>query len=172
MSAYFPNFLEKRYGAQFVKKAQAVYYQMSTVKDASIASRAGGLTAMHDATECGVFGGLYEMAAHSGVGMNIHKDSIIIQDEVKKTCDCFGIDPYCAISEGTLLASAKKDKAKKVVEALESKGIPASIVGEAIDIRDGINIIDSSGRKKLEHPRIDPFWIKFEEYLKKEQSGS
>jgi hydrogenase maturation factor len=93
MAAYFPQFLEKRYGKAFVKRAQGVYYQMSTVKDALAAASAGGVTAMHDATECGVFGGLCEMADHSDVGMHINKGEMIIQDEVKMTCECFGIDP-------------------------------------------------------------------------------
>jgi hydrogenase expression/formation protein HypE len=167
MSAYFPKFLEEKYGQAFVKKAQDVYYQMSTVKDALVAASVGGVTAMHDATECGVFGGLYEMAAHSKVGMNIEVDSIVLQEEVKKTCECFGIDPYVAISEGTLLATAKKNKAKDVVAALKDEGIPASIVGEAVPEKEGINTIKQGKKEKLEHPKLDPFWIKFEEYLKK-----
>lgn len=167
MSAYFPKFLEAKYGNGFVKKAQDVYYQMSTVKDALIAAAVGGVTAMHDATECGVFGGLYEMAAHSRVGMNIYLDEIVLQDAVKKTCECFDIDPYVAISEGTLLATAKKDKAKAVVKALGDEGIPASVVGEATPQKGGINILRRGKKERLDHPRIDPFWTKFEEYLKK-----
>jgi hydrogenase maturation factor len=167
MAAYFPKFLEEKYGPAFVKKAQDIYYQMSTVKDAAIAASAGGVTAMHDATECGVFGGLFEMASHSGVGMDINVGDIIVQDEVIKTCACFGIDPYVAISEGTLLATAKKTKAKAVVAALKVEGIPASIVGEAVPAREGIHVIRSGKKEKLEHPRLDPFWVKFEEYLTK-----
>jgi len=167
MSAYFPKYLEAQFGKNFVKKTQDVYYQMSTVKDALIAASVGGVTAMHDATECGVFGGLYEMAAHSSVGMNIYVDDIIIQDEVKKTCECFDMDPYRSISEGTLLATAKKGKAKAIVAALNKEGIPASVAGEAVSAKDGIHIIDGKTKYKLEHPRIDPFWGKFEEYLKK-----
>jgi len=167
MSAYFPKFLEAKYGAPFVKKAQDVYYQMSTVKDAMIAATVKGVTAMHDATECGVFGGLFEMASHSDVGMNIYKEEIAIQDAVKKTCECFDIDPYIAISEGTLLATAKKKSAKAVVKVLEDEGIPANIVGEAVPAREGVNVITGGKKEKLEHPRLDPFWVKFEEYLKK-----
>ena len=122
---------------------------------------------MHDATECGVFGGLYEMATHSEVGLNIYKEEIIIQDAVKKTCKCFDIDPYVAISEGTLLATAKRNKAKGVVKMLKTEGIPASIVGEAIPFKKGINVVEGNKRRKLAHPRVDPFWSKFEEYLKK-----
>ncbi len=168
MSAYFPKYLEAEYGKSFVRKAQGMYYQMSTVKDALVAASVDGITAMHDATECGVFGGLYEMAAHSKVGLNIYKEEIIIQDAVEKTCRCFDIDPYRAISEGTLLATAKKGKAKRVVSALKREGIPASIVGEIIPADKGINIIDGGTEYKLEHPRIDPFWGKFEEYLSRQ----
>lgn len=167
MAAYFPKFLEDKYGKDFVKKAQAVYYQMSTVRDALVASSAGGVTAMHDATECGVFGGLYEMAAHSAVGLNIHEEEIILQDVVKKTCEYFNIDPYAAISEGTLLASARPKKAGAVIDALKKEGIPASIVGEAVPEKEGIHIFRKGRKEKLEHPKIDPFWGKFEEYLKK-----
>lgn len=166
MSAYFPKFLEAKYGAAFVEKAQNVYYQMSTVKDAMIVATVKGVTAMHDATECGVFGGLFEMASHSNVGMNIYKEEIQIQDVVKKTCECFDIDPYIAISEGTLLVTAKKNSAKAVIKALQGEGVPASIVGEVTPSRDGINIITGGKKNKLEHPRIDPFWGKFEEHLK------
>ncbi len=167
MSAYFPRFLEEKYGKPFVKRAQDVYYQMSTVKDALVAASAGGVTAMHDATECGVFGGLYEMATHSKVGMDIYKEKIILQDEVKKTCECFGIDPYIAISEGTLLAAVKNSRAKNVISALKDEGIPASIVGEAVPKGKGMHIFEKGKKHRLEHPRADPFWSKFEEYLKK-----
>ena len=167
MSAYFPKFLEEKYGRNFVKKAQAIYYQMSTVKDALIAASVGGVTSMHDATECGVFGGLYEMAVHSKVGMNIYLDDIVLQDEVKKTCECFDIDPYIAISEGTLLATAEKKRAQDIVNGLKSEGIPASIVGEATPKKEGIYIFKKNKRYRLEHPKADPFWVRVEEYLKK-----
>ncbi|MFH0839884.1 MAG: AIR synthase family protein [Candidatus Omnitrophota bacterium] len=167
MAAYFPKFLEARFGKDFVRKAQRIYYQMSTVKDALIVASVGGITAMHDATECGVFGGLYEMADHSKVGMNIHLDEMVLQYEVKKTCECFDIDPYKAISEGTLLVTAKRSRAKTIVRALKSEGIPASIVGEVSPGRNGIHIFEGNKKRKLKHPKIDPFWGKFEEYLKK-----
>jgi hydrogenase maturation factor len=44
---------------------------MTVVKDAMIAMNAGGVTAMHDATEGGVIGGLFEITNASGIGMRI-----------------------------------------------------------------------------------------------------
>lgn len=170
MSAYFPKFLEEKYGKEFVKKAQDFFYQMSVVKDALIVASVGGVTAMHDATECGVFGGLYEMAVHGKIGMNIYLDKMILQEEVKKTCECFNINPYIAISEGTLLATVNKNKAQEVINALGKEGIPASIVGEVVSEKEGIYIFEKDKKYQLEHPRVDPFWIRFEEYLKKQKS--
>jgi hydrogenase expression/formation protein HypE len=167
MAAYFGRFLEEKYGADFLVKAQDIFYQMSTVKDALVAAKSGGVTAMHDATEGGVLGGLFEIARHSRAGMKIYPDKIVMPDEVKKTCACFGIDPYIAISEGTLLATAHKDKAEAVVAALGREGIAASIVGEVVPEEEGILVFGEEGPYKLEHPKEDPFWSTFEEYLKK-----
>jgi len=167
MSAYFPEFLEARYGRGFLKKAQRIFYKMSTVKDALIAASVKGVTAMHDATECGILGGLFEMATHSKVGMNIYLDDIVMPEEVRLLCEYFDIDPFRAISEGTLLATAKERYADKVVSVLNEAGIPASIAGKVIEKSKGINIFQKGLRSKLEHPKVDPFWIKFEEYLKK-----
>jgi len=167
MAAYFPKFLEVKYGSSFVKRTQNVFYQMSTVKDAAIAASVGGVTAMHDATECGIWGGLFEIAQHSHVGMCIQLDKIILQEEVRLTCECFGIDPYKSISEGTLLATANQKKAKFIVAALEKAGIPASIAGKVTSESEGMRILDKNKSYRLKHPRVDPFWGKFEEYLKK-----
>jgi hydrogenase maturation factor len=170
LSAYFPEFLEVKYGKPFVKRAQDVFYQMSTVKDASIAASVGGVTAMHDATECGVWGGLFEIAQHSRVGMCIDLNKIILQEAVKLTCECFDIDPYTSISEGTLLATANKQKAKFIVAALKEAGIPASIVGVVTAQSKGMRILDADKSYKLKHPKIDPFWGKFAEYLKQKRT--
>jgi hydrogenase expression/formation protein HypE len=172
MSAYFPRYLEEAYGAEFVKKAQDVFLQMSTVKDAQVAASVGGVTAMHDATECGVFGGLFEIAAHSQVGMTIRVEDIVLQDEIAKTCACFDIDPYVAISEGTLLATVQPKRAQAVVDALAAEGIPASVCGEVRPASDGMRVVTRGTRRPLLHPRADPFWGKFEEYLAKQSSSA
>jgi hydrogenase maturation factor len=90
-----------------------------------------------------------------------------MHDDVKTTCACFGIDPFIAIREGTLLATARKDQAEAVVAALGREGIAASIVGEVVSEEEGILVFGEDGPYKLDHPKEDPFWSTFEEYLKK-----
>ena len=124
---------------------------------------------MHDATECGVLGGLYEVAQVGDVGMRIRMDDIVFQDVIRKTCECFGIEPFSAISEGTLIATVKPAKADEVVGALKRDGIPASIAGEITPGEEGMVVEDGDGEHELRHPGVDPFWLRFEEYLKKQK---
>ncbi len=35
-----------------------------------------------------------------------------------------------------------------------------------------MHIIENGEKRPLEHPRVDPFWIRFEEYLKKQANPS
>jgi hydrogenase maturation factor len=169
LAAYFPQVLENKYGKAFVKRAQDVFYQMSTVKDALVAASVGGVTAMHDATECGVFGGLFEIAQHSQVGMRIYPQEMIMQEEVALTCACFGLDPYKSISEGTLLATVRPGRSKAVIRALKDNGIPASVAGEVVRKQEGMRVVQGNKSIRLQHPRVDPFWAKFEEYLLKKK---
>jgi hydrogenase maturation factor len=165
LAAYFPRPLEERWGKAFVRRAQDVFSRMSTVKDALTAAAAGGVTALHDATEGGVLGGLWEIAAQSRVGMRIDLPRINLPEEVRKTCECFGIDPYISISEGTLLATARPAQAEGVVGALERAGITASIAGEVLPLREGIRVCDGRRSRLLRQPLADPFWPAFEKQL-------
>ncbi len=138
---------------------------MTVVEDALTAVEVGvrndGVTAMHDATECGVWGGLFEIAQASKVGVVVDKEKIIVQDAVRKVCDLFGIDPYSSISEGTLIITCRPQKAIQVIERLNHKGILASIVGEIVPEDKGMHYFEDGKKYELIHPRVDPFWGAF-----------
>ena len=161
----FPQLLEKEFGSDFSHRAQQIFYKMSVVEDAlaaiSVGVRQSGVTAMHDATECGIWGGLYEIAQAAGLGVRVDKERIVVEDCVKEVCGYFGIDPYTSISEGTLIISCKEHKAKKVVDALSKKGIASSVVGELTDDKRGMVLVERGRERKLEHPLVDPFWKAF-----------
>lgn len=166
-AATFPQLVAERYGENFARQADKVFDMMSVVDDAMIAASVGvrdeGVTAMHDATECGVWGGLFEIAQASGVGMQIDKEKILVREEVRKICDMFQIDPYSSISEGTLLVTCRPPKAAEVVRALAERGIESSIVGEVTPAEKGMVVYEGSTSRRLEHPRVDPFWRAFGE---------
>ncbi len=165
----FPKFIKKEFGEEFVTKAQSLFYKMSVVVDAMTAAKVGvrdeGVSAMHDATECGIWGGIYELAHAAQVGVRINKEDIVVEECVNEICDLFKIDPYTSISEGTLIITCRDKKAAEIVEHLKESNIQASIVGELIEPKFGMLVIEHGREKRLEHPRIDPFWNAFYDAL-------
>jgi len=165
----FPQLIEKKFGLSFSQKAQQIFYKMSVVEDAmtavSVGVRENGVTAMHDATECGIWGGLYEIAQAANLGVRIEKEQIVVEDCVPEICQHFSIDPYASISEGTLIITCRKHKAQEVVETLSRRGINSSIVGELTESKKGMVLVEGGKEKKLRHPIVDPFWRAFYDAL-------
>jgi hydrogenase maturation factor len=161
----FPALIEKEFGASFSLRAQELFYKMSVVEDAmaavSIGVRDKGITAMHDATECGIWGSLYEIAQAADLGARVDKERIVVENCVMEICQYFNIDPYAAISEGTLIITCREHKAEEAIEALTRKGIASSIVGELVDPGQGMILVEGGRERKLEHPKVDPFWNAF-----------
>jgi len=164
-AAMFPGLIEREFGSSFSERAQRVFYDMSVVDDAMTAVGVGvrerGVTAMHDATECGIWGGLFELARASGLGARVVKESIVVDDCVTAICGYFGIDPCASISEGTLIITCREDKGQAIVEALSQTGIASSIVGEMTQPGRGIKLEQEGRERSLEHPLVDPFWRAF-----------
>jgi len=170
----FPQLIEKKFGLEFSQRAQQIFYKMSVVEDAltavSVGVREEGVSAMHDATECGVWGGLYELSQAAGLGMRIEKERIVIEACVEDICNLFGIDPYASISEGTLIIACREHKAQQIVTALSQKGITSSIAGDLTDSKHGMILVEEGKEKRLEHPLVDPFWGAFYHALKENAS--
>ncbi|KTB48143.1 AIR synthase family protein [Dehalogenimonas alkenigignens] len=172
-AAMFPDLIAQRYGEPFARRAESLFFQMSVVEDAltavTVGVRDAGISSMHDATECGLWGGLYEVAQAAGCGARIEKDKIVIEDGVPEICRMFGIDdPYAAISEGSLIITCRPHRAAAVVNALSARGIKSSIAGELTDPEYGMILAEGDNEKPLKHPIVDPFWRAFYDAAKKQ----
>jgi len=163
-AAMFPKYLAGTIGAELAKQAEALFYKMSVLDDAiaaaSVGTRNNGVSAMHDATECGLWGGICELVAAAGLGAEIHMEKIPVLPAVKAVCSMFDIDPFKSISEGTLILTARPYKAEAVLNAISTKGIQAAIIGEVTKEK-SVYVLDGGSRAQIEHPRIDPFWAAF-----------
>lgn len=164
-AATFPEMIKKELGTETLSDLEKTFYKMSTVEDALTAAdgdaRKTGITSMHDATECGIWGGLYEIARASGTGMAVDRDAIPLAPAAKKLCALLNIDPYAAISEGTLLITARPSAANAVLKRLASKNIDAAIIGEVTEAEKGVRVTEEGKERALEHPVNDPFWPAF-----------
>lgn len=164
-AATFPDRLAAAVGADVVRAADALFEQMTVVPEARVGAHFGlrdaGVTSMHDATEGGVLGGLLEVALASEVGMRVELDAIPVRPEVRAVCDHVGIDPYIAISEGSLIATVRPDRAEAYLAALAAEGVDAAIVGAITHPEEGRLLVRDGSPEPLVHPGLDPFWAAF-----------
>jgi hydrogenase maturation factor/predicted fused transcriptional regulator/phosphomethylpyrimidine kinase len=157
-----------KYTEELIERAKALCKEMTVVKDCMLAMEAGGVTSMHDATEGGVMGGLFEIANASSVGMEIDEAKFIFPEEVKMVCEAFNIDALLAIAEGSLLLTAEPGAADTIIAKLEGAGIPASVIGTCTDDPKTRTIRRLDGTvQELEIPEQDPFWPVFFEGIQR-----
>ncbi|UCF07062.1 MAG: AIR synthase family protein [bacterium] len=162
LSALYEEVLREKYPGALVEKAKSLSREMTVVKDALTAMKAGGVTAMHDATEGGVMGGLFEIANASNVGMEVDEPSFPYPEEVRIVCEELDIDPLSAIAEGSLLITAESAHSGTVINTLKSAGIDASIIGRiTADTEKRILRRRSGEVVRLSIPQQDPFWPSF-----------
>ncbi len=123
--------LEKVWTEAEFKEANALSSQFSVTQESRIACSIGGVSAMHDATEGGVLGALWEMADASGCGVEIDKKSIPVLGITQKACAALSIEPLRMISSGVLLIATGRGEVLSAT--LNAAGIPATVIGKAVE---------------------------------------
>lgn len=146
--------LRERFSVPFIENAKGLDCFLSVLPEAEIAVRCG-VCAMHDVTEGGIFGALWEMAEASGVGLEIDVKKIPIRQETVEVCEFFGINPYQLISSGCMLMAA--ENGMTLQRELEKAGICASIIGKATEGNDRV-LLNEDERRFLEPPKTDELY--------------
>lgn len=143
-----------RYPSHVIEEAKAFDRYLSVVPEAATAVESG-VSAMHDVTEGGIFGALWELAESSGVGLEIDLKKLPIRQETVEICNFLDINPYGLISSGSMLMTA--DNGYDLVRALNKQGIPAVVVGKTTDNNDRV-VINEEERRFLEPPKSDELY--------------
>ena len=131
-------------------KAKQYINNISVLKEGKIAKEIG-VNSMHDITEGGLLGALFEVAMASNKGFEIYEDKLPILDITKKLAKEFSIDPLRLISSGSMLITTSK--ARELVLALNEYGIKATIIGKITKNR-GI-LISNGVELEVEEPKRD-----------------
>jgi hydrogenase maturation factor len=110
---------------------------------------------MHDPTEGGVLGAVWEMAEASGCGVRVAESAIPVRRATRAICDALGVDPLRLIASGALLISCRDGA--RMLDALRQRGIDAAQVGEMND--DGRVLVHADGREEeLTAPERDELY--------------
>ena len=147
------------FDSSFLSKAENFFRKISVVKDAITAFRTGGVSAMHDPTEGGVAGGLYELADAANVGFQVYAEKILVPEETRKICQHFDVDPLQLISSGSLLVVAEEANTAEILCSLSRNGIQASIIGEVVEPTSVRTLVKETGEEfALVRPASDHLW--------------
>lgn len=167
----FPETVKKHCGKEAYEKGCELFYQTSAVEAGIVAGQIGrhtsGVTAMHDVTEGGIFGAVYEMACAAGCGVELHADNIQRGYAQQKICEYFGFDPTLSIGAGSMIIAVKPEKADLIKNHLLSKNISATIIGKMVAPEAGRKIKDENGIRQLGATGTDPYWNAFFNALQK-----
>jgi hydrogenase expression/formation protein HypE len=89
---------------------------------------------MRDPTRGGLSSALNELAAASGVGVELDEAAIPLRDAVRGACEMLGLDPLYVASEGKLIAVVPPEAAGRVLAAMQGHplGRDAAIIGRVV----------------------------------------
>ena len=146
--------LRTKYPAGFIDGAKRMIDYISVVPEAKIA-REVGVSSMHDVTEGGIFGALWEIGAASKVGMEVDLHKIQLKQETVEICEFFDLNPYMLISGGCMLMVT--DRGNLLADRLKEAGIPAAVIGRIKEGNDRI-ILNGEERRFLEPPKADELY--------------
>ncbi len=112
--------------ADTIERARALSRHLSVVPESRIAIQ-NGAHAMHDVTEGGVLGAVWELAMQERLGAVVDRDAIPMLPEIKAVADAVGLDPYRLMASGSMLIAC--ENGVDMADALHEAGIPAAVIG-------------------------------------------
>lgn len=146
--------LRERYAQPFIDNAKVFGQMMSIIPEAAVAMKSGA-SAMHDVSEGGIFGALWELAESAGVGLEIELKKIPIRQETIEICEFFDLNPYKILSGGCLLIATWDGNG--MVREMEKAGISAVVIGKATDNNDRV-LLNEDERRFLETTQTDELY--------------
>lgn len=120
-----------------IETAKSMFDLVSVVPEGVAAGKVG-THGMHDITEGGVLGAIWEMCQISGTGAEVWEEAVPIRPETEKICGLFHVDPLRLISSGSMIIIVPKDKRGEMEEAMRKAGVDASVIGIIKAESDGI----------------------------------
>ena len=109
-------------------QAKAMLRLTSVVTEGVIAGKTG-VSGMHDVTEGGLLGAVWEMCHTSGIGAEILAERVPVAPVTEKLCRALDIDVLRLISSGCMLMVVDPAKACLLMEELKRAGVAVTDIG-------------------------------------------
>ncbi len=138
-----------------IQTAQALLDQVSVVREGVIAGKYA-VTSMHDVTEGGILGALWEVCEASKVGCRVQREAIRVENVTVKISEHYNIDPLKLISSGSMLITMKMNKKDALLKAFEASGIEACEIG-VVTVSDKV-IVENEYAQIIDPPESDELY--------------
>ena len=142
-------------GSKLYEEARSLNQLLSVVKEGVICGNIG-VKYMHDITEGGIYGAVWEAGQVIDKGIQMWEEAVPMKESTKVISEIVGINPYRLISSGSMLIIAGDDSVETIVEKLNEEGIEVSIIGEVVD--SGINVDRSGVLEEIIPPTSDELY--------------
>ena len=143
-----------------LEEAKALLDQLSVVPEGKLGT-AYGAHAMHDVTEGGVYGAIWELCEASNLGAVIHEESIPLLASTQAICNVYHLDPYRLISSGVMLMAMPEARFIELAAAGTAQGIKFTIVGQ-VTADKKLWIERKNGKTELLPPDTDELYKVFQ----------
>ncbi|WP_330547707.1 AIR synthase family protein [Caminicella sporogenes] len=147
--------LSSTFSREIIQKAKSMVNDISVVKEGIIGGQVG-VNCMHDITEGGILGAIWEVCEASNVGCIVFKDRIPIAKETADICKFLNINPFKLISSGSMLMTVSPQKEKELIEKLSCSGIKATVIGEITE--EGRYFIEDGVKTEIDPPESDELY--------------
>jgi hydrogenase expression/formation protein HypE len=162
----FPETVKNKCGLEVQRLASELFYKTSSLAEGLAAaalntSESRLVTAMHDVTEGGILGAIYEMATAAGLGVEVAVDKLPTGEVQKAVCNLFDLDPLYCIGAGSMIIAVKEGKEQDLIKILQQSGVMATAVGKFTAKNDGLTVTSQGNKKPLQNLGTDPYWKAF-----------
>lgn len=137
--------------------AKNLLSQVSVVREGILAGKIG-TSGMHDITEGGILGALWEMCQIAGVGAELWTDKIPVAEVTKKISGHYGIDYLRLISSGCMMIVSTPEKRQVLEDALTQAGIPVACIGVIKAREEGIYMVAGDAKREIAPPDSDELY--------------
>lgn len=142
-------------GQEKLQLAKNMDSMLSVVKEGIICGNIG-VRYMHDITEGGVLGAVWEASKATGKGIKVIEELIPIKDVTKEIGEILEINPYRLISSGSMLIIVEKEKISVINEELDKNGIKSTVIGEIA--KEGVILEKNGVINDIEPPASDELY--------------
>lgn len=123
-----------------INQGKSLMNQLSVVKEGIISGEIGAC-GMHDVTEGGILGAVWEICQVANLGVDLYEDKIPVDPITLKLAQNLEFNYLRLISSGSMIIIAENYKAEDIVKHCKDVGITVTEIGEMKPVSDGCKIL-------------------------------